>query len=88
MYKVAIELTWLQAYYSKPAVYCHYRINVGWSTLGTRLSRAEKQMEPTGEANNLQCFSEDETSYIESVVQRAEAEDEQDAMRIKYVRAC
>ena len=46
-------------------------------------------MEPTGEANNnLHCFSEDETSHIESIVQRAEAEDEQDAMRIKYVRAC
>ena len=46
-------------------------------------------MEPTGEANNnLQCFSEDETSHIENVVQRAEAEDEQDAIRIKYVIAC
>ena len=42
-------------------------------------------MEPTNEASNLRYLSEDETSYIESVVRRAEAEDEQDATRIKYV---
>ena len=61
-----------------------HRIDVGWSTLGTKLSKAENQLEPTSETN-LHCFSEDEKSYIESVVQRAEAEDEQDAMRIRYL---
>lgn len=65
------------------SIHIHYRINVGWSTLGTRLSKAENRLEPASETT-LHCFSEEEKSYIESVVQKVEAEDQQDAMRIRY----
>ena len=65
------------------STHIHHRINVGWSTLGTKLSQAENRLEPAGETT-LHCFSEEEKSYIESVMQRAEAEDEKDAMRIRY----
>ena len=65
------------------SVHVYHRINVGWSTLGTKLSKAENQLETASETT-LHSFSEEEKSYIESVLQRAEAEDEQDAMRIRY----
>ena len=70
--------------YSSYSVYTHHRINVGWSTLGNKLSKAESQLEPTNETN-LQSFNDDEKSYLEGVIQRAEAEDNQEALRIKYV---
>ena len=67
--------------YLSYSIYTHHRINVGWSTLGNKLSKAESQLEPTNETS----FSHDEKSYMEAVVQRAEAEDDQEALRIKYV---
>lgn len=49
-----------------------------------KLSKADNKLDPTSETN-LNCFSEDERSHIEGIVQRAEAEDKLDSLRIKYV---
>jgi len=49
-----------------------------------KLSKAERQLQPTSETT-LDYLNQDEKHCIENVVKRAEAEDKQDDMRIKYM---